>query len=239
MTGKEGWEMPLIYLVRNAAGSKKTWLKFLFFFPIVPEILLLQIFLKYHIILRLYHQPLLNRVSNTLNPQHHIMECVPARLHGQTCRWQMASREIHGESNPLAELTLKVPGRLESWSKPTVPCRESESWTSSLHGLWKFNYSLMKSELTSLHRHPHLPHPSLLSPSRSSSFTVAGHVGRSNWFHWDRGRFCPQNIRVSWHNRVCVRGNPALLCYFCPSKAPSSFPLFSSSFTEQHGRVEG
>lgn len=95
----------------------------------------------------------------------HIMNRAPAHLCGRTCRWQMASGETHGESSPLAELTLKLSGRLGSRSEPVLPCRESESWTSSLHGLRKFNYSLMKSELTSLrHHHPAAspPPPSLI-----------------------------------------------------------------------------
>lgn len=101
------------------------------------------------------------------------------RLHVQTCRWQMVSGDIRGESSPLAELTLKVSGRLGSRSEPTLPCRESEGWTSSPHGLRKFNYRLMKSELTSPHhRHSTSPPPSLLSCSWSSSWTVAGQGSR-------------------------------------------------------------
>lgn len=98
---------------------------------------------------------ILNKASSfcyTLFQQHHMVEHVPVRLHGQTCRWQMVSREIRGESSPLAELTLKVSGRLRSQSQHS-PAGRARGWTSSLHGLRKFNYSLMKSELTSPH-HP-------------------------------------------------------------------------------------
>lgn len=90
--------------------------------------------------------------------------------HSQTCRWQMASEDVCGESGTLAELTLNISGRLGSRSEPTVPCRESEGRTSFLRGLRKFNYSLMKSELTS-------PIPPLMQLELIMNCSWAGKTG--------------------------------------------------------------
>lgn len=100
--------------------------------------------------------------------------CSSAHLHGQTCRWQMASREIRGERSPLAELTLKVAGRLGSWSEPTLLLRE--------RGLNILPTGAEEIQLQPNEEWADLPAPSpppIPSPPALSLFNVARQVSSS------------------------------------------------------------
>lgn len=124
--------------------------------------------------------------------QHHVAKRVPVCLHGQTCRWQMASWRNPWREKPISWANLESIAEVGKQERANTPLQGEREL--NILPAWAAEIQLQTNEewadllsppspspSSLLSPPPSLPH--LLSPSWSSSWTVATQVSRSLLYH--------------------------------------------------------